>query len=315
MPHDIDAPLRNATRTPDAPSQVQRNEIVVYQPDGEIRIEAHFEAETVWLPQSLIAKLFSCSAENVRLHLKNIYASGELDKGATSKESLEVRQEGSRNVMRRFTYYNLDAIISIGYRVNSIVGVRFRQWATKIIKERMFLGAVQVARFDAIDRRLVAHDNDIAELKEKVAFFVRTQTPPLQGVFYDGQLWDARAFVDKLVKIANRSLVLVDNWATIETLDILAAKQKGVAVTIVTSEHRDGKGNPRPKILPADVAKFNAQYPTLSVRFRENFHDRFLVVDDRELYLIGASLKDLGKKCFGFMKMDPAEIPGLMARM
>ena len=217
--------------------------------------------------------------------------------------------------MRRFTYYNLDAIISIGYRVNSIVGVRFRQWATKIIKERMFLGAVQVARFDAIDRRLVAHDNDIAELKEKVAFFVRTQTPPLQGVFYDGQLWDARAFVDKLVKIANRSLVLVDNWATIETLDILAAKQKGVAVTIVTSEHRDGKGNPRPKILPADVAKFNAQYPTLSVRFRENFHDRFLVVDDRELYLIGASLKDLGKKCFGFTKMDPAEIPGLMARM
>jgi len=315
MPHDIDAPLRNATRTPDAPSQVQRNEIVVYQPDGEIRIEAHFEGETVWLPQSLIAKLFSCSAENVRLHLKNIYASGELDKGATSKESLEVRQEGSRNVMRRFTYYNLDAIISIGYRVNSIVGVRFRQWATKIIKERMFLGAVQVARFDAIDRRLVAHDNDIAELKEKVAFFVRTQTPPLQGVFYDGQLWDARAFVDKLVKIANRSLVLVDNWATIETLDILAAKQKGVAVTIVTSEHRDGKGNPRPKILPADVAKFNAQYPTLSVRFRENFHDRFLVVDDRELYLIGASLKDLGKKCFGFTKMDPAEIPGLMARM
>ena len=310
MPHDIDAPLRNATRTPDAPSQVQRNEIVVYQPDGEIRIEAHFEGETVWLPQSLIAKLFSCSAENVRLHLKNIYASGELDKGATSKESLEVRQEGSRNVMRRFTYYNLDAIISIGYRVNSIVGVRFRQWAIKIIKERMFLGAVQVARFDAIDRRLVAHDNDIAELKEKVAFFVRTQTPPLQGVFYDGQLWDARAFVDKLVKIA-----LVDNWATIETLDILAAKQKGVAVTIVTSEHRDGKGNPRPKILPADVAKFNAQYPTLSVRFRENFHDRFLVVDDRELYLIGASLKDLGKKCFGFTKMDPAEIPGLMARM
>ena len=117
------------------------------------------------------------------------------------------------------------------------------------------------------------------------------------------------------MKIANRSLVLVDNWATIETLDMLAAKQKGVAVTIVTSEHRDGKGNPRPKILPADVAKFNAQYPTLSVRFRENFHDRFLVVDDRELYLIGASLKDLGKKCFGFTKMDPAEIPGLKARM
>ena len=315
MPHDIDAPLRNGTRTLDSPPRPQRNEIVVYQPDGEMRIEAHFDGETVWLPQSLIAKLFSCSTENVRLHLKNIYACGELDEGSTSKESLEVRREGSRNVARRFAYYDLDAIISIGYRVNSIVGVRFRQWATKVIKERMFLGAVQTARFDAVDRRLVAHDKDIAELKEKVDFFVRTQTPPLQGVFYDGQLWDARAFVDRLVKSARKSLLLVDNWATVETLDMLAAKQKGVAVTVVTSKHRDRKGNPRPKILPADVAKFNAQYPSLSLRFRENFHDRFLVVDDRELYLIGASLKDLGKKCFAFTKLDASEIAGLKARM
>ena len=138
---------------------------------------------------------------------------------------------------------------------------------------------------------------------------------PPQKIFFDGQLWDARAFVDRLVKSARKSLLLVDNWATVETLEMLAAKQKGVAVTVVTSEHRDRKGNPSPKILPADVAKFNAQYPKLSVRFRENFHDRFLVVDDRELYLIGASLKDLGKKCFGFTRMDPAEIPGLKTRM
>jgi len=138
---------------------------------------------------------------------------------------------------------------------------------------------------------------------------------PPQKIFYDGQLWDARAFVDKLVKSARKSLLLVDNWATVETLDMLAAKQKGVSVLVVTSEHRDRKGNPRPKILPADVAKFNAQYPTLSVRFRENFHDRFLVVDDRELYLIGASLKVLGRKCFGFTRMDAAEIPGLKARL
>ena len=138
---------------------------------------------------------------------------------------------------------------------------------------------------------------------------------PPQKVFYDGQLWDARAFVDRLVKSARKSLLLVDNWATVETLDMLTAKRAGVSVLVVTSEHRDRKGNPRPKILPADVAKFNAQYPPLSVRFRENFHDRFLVVDDRELYLIGASLKDLGRKCFGFTKMDSAEIPGLKARL
>ena len=138
---------------------------------------------------------------------------------------------------------------------------------------------------------------------------------PPQKIFYDGQLWDARAFVNRLVKSARKSLVLVDNWATVETLDMLATKRNGAAVTVVTSEHRDRKGNPRPKILPADVAKFNAQYPPLSVRFRENFHDRFLVVDDRELYLIGASLKDLGRKCFGFTRMDAAEIPGLKARL
>lgn len=138
---------------------------------------------------------------------------------------------------------------------------------------------------------------------------------PSQKIFYDGQLWDARAFVDRLVKRAKKSLLLVDIWATVETLDMLAAKQKGVAVTVVTSEHRDRKGNPRPKILPADIAKFNSQYPTLFVRLRENFHDRFLVVDDRDLYLIGASLKDLGRKCFGFTKMDSSEIPGLKARL
>ena len=135
--------------------------------------------------------------------------------------------------------------------------------------------------------------------------------PPVQGVFYDGQLWDARAFVEKLVQGAKKSILLIDNWATVETLDMLAGKRKGVAVTVVTSEHRDRKGNPRPKILPADVAKFNAQYPVLDIRFRENFHDRFLIIDDKELYLVGASLKDLGKKCFAFTKLDAAEIPGL----
>lgn len=142
------------------------NQIVVYQPSGVTRIEVRFDGETAWLALPQIAELFSCSAENVRLHLKNIYASGELDKEATSKESLEVRKEGSRNVTRRFVHYNLDAIISVGYRVNSIVGVRFRQWATGVIKERMFAGAALAAQFASIDRRLLSHDKDLAELKD-----------------------------------------------------------------------------------------------------------------------------------------------------
>ena len=287
------------------------NQIVVYQPNGVMKIDVRFDGETVWLLQAQIAELFSCSLENVRLHLKNIYACGELEKMTTSKESLEVRKEGNRSVTRKFLYYNLDAIISIGYRVNSIVGVRFRQWATQIIKERMFAGAALAAQFAAIDRRLLSHEKDIDELKDKVDFFVQTQTPPLQGVFYNGQFWDARALVLSLVSRAKRSLILIDNWANTEVLDLFKKKREGVRLTIFTSEHYDKKHVPHHKISPADVTTFNAQYPKLAVRYNETFHDRFLIIDDKELYLIGASLKDLGSKCFAFTKLDPTAIRGI----
>ena len=148
-----------------------------------------------------------------------------------------------------------------------------------------------------------------------VAFFVQTQEPPLQGVFYDGQIWDERALVLKLIAGAKKSLLLIDNWATPEVLDLFAKKRAGVKVAIFTSEHFDRKHLPHHKISEADVKAFNAQYPKLAVRYTESFHDRFLVVDDRELYLVGASLKDLGRKCFGFTRMDASEIPGLKARM
>ncbi len=291
-----------------AHTEPAENQIVVYQPNGVMKIDVRFDGETVWLLQAQIAELFSCSLENVRLHLKNIYACGELEKAATSKESLEVQKEGNRSVTRKFLYYNLDAIISIGYRVNSIVGVRFRQWATQIIKERMFAGAALAAQFAAIDRRLLSHEKDIDELKDKVDFFVQTQTPPLQGVFYNGQFWDARALVLSLVSRAKRSLILIDNWTNTEVLDLFKKKREGVRLTIFTSEHYDKKHVPHHKISPADVTTFNAQYPKLAVRYNETFHDRFLIIDDKELYLIGASLKDLGAKCFAFTKLDPTDI-------
>ena len=319
MQPDIDAPLRKETRTLDAPPQPQRNEIVVYQPDKTLRLETRYADESIWLPQSQIAKLFGVQKAAISKHLKNIYATGELERTATVSKMETVQTEGNRTVVRVQEFFNLDVIIAVGYRVNSSRATQFRIWATQVLKSYLMRGYAINQRMNLIedktDRRFAAHDRRLTSLEEKVDFFVRTQTPPLQGVFYDGQLWDARAFVDRLVKSAKQSLVLVDNWATVETLDILAGKQKGVALTVVTSEHLDRRGTPRPKILPADVARFNAQYPTLSVRFRENFHDRFLVIDDRELYLIGASLKDLGRKCFGFTRMDPSEIAGLKARM
>ena len=268
------------------------NQIVVYQPNETVRLDVRLENETVWLTQSQMATLFGCSTDNVGLHLKNIYSCGELDKGATTEESSVVQVEGQRRVSRKVYLYNLDAIISVGYRVNSVLGVKFRQWATRVLKEYLLRGYSVNARLnqleDRMDRRLAKHDSEIVELKEKVDFFVQTQTPPVQGVFYDGQLWDARALVLKLVAGAKRSMILIDNWATPGTLDLFAKKRKGVKVTIFTSEHYDKKHVPHRKISDADIKTFNTQYPKLAVRYNETFHDRFLIIDDKELYLIGA---------------------------
>ena len=226
---------------------------------------------------------------------------------------------GERKVVRNQEFFNLDVIIAVGYRVNSKLATQFRIWATRILKDYLQRGYSVNSRLtlleDKVDRRIAKAENDIADLKEKVDFFVQTQTPPLQGVFYDGQLWDAYALVEKLIASAKKSILLIDNWATVETLAMLAKKKMGVSVTVVTSAHPDKQGNSRPKISSIDAAKFNAQYPTLTVKYSEKFHDRFLILDDQELYLIGASLKDLGKKCFGFTKMDAGEIAGIKARI
>ena len=299
-------------------SQVQmepaENQIVVYQPNETVRLDVRLENETVWLTQSQMATLFVCSSDNIGLHLKNVYAVGELAHESTTEDFSVVRMEGSRQVRRKVTCYNLDAIISVGYRVNSILGVKFRQWATSVLKDYLLRGYSVNARLnqleDKMDRRLTKTEADVSELKDKVDFFVQTQTPPLQGVFYNGQLWDARALVLSLISRAKRSLILIDNWANTEVLDLFAKKRKGVRLTIFTSEHFK-KGVPKHLISPADVATFNAQYPKLAIRYNETFHDRFLIIDDKERYLIGASLKDLGSKCFAFTKLAPTAIRSL----
>lgn len=261
-----------------------------------------------------MAVLFGCSTDNVGLHLKNIYSTGELLRDATTEDFSAVRLEGARQVRRTVTCYNLDAIISVGYRVNSVLGVKFRQWATSVLKDYLLKGYAINQRLnqieDKMDRRLAKHDDDITELKEKVDFFIQTKSPPIQGVFYEGQLWDARVFVERLIANAKKSIVLIDNWATVETLDLFAKKRRGVALTIITSEHLK-KGVASHKISDADAESFNEQYPKLSIRYSERFHDRFLIVDDKDLYLVGASLKDLGAKCFAFTKLDPDDIQGI----
>ena len=273
-----------------------KNEIVVYQPDDTIRLAVRLENETVWLTQAQLCELFQRDVSVISRHIKNIFSECELDK----ESNLHYLQIATSD--RPVALYSLDVIISVGYRVKSVIGTRFRQWANRILKEYVLRGYAVNERFARLEQKVLKHE-------EQINLVLQTALPPIQGVFYDGQLWDARALVLKLIQNAKRSIILIDNWATPETLDLLAKKGKGVKVTVFTSGHYDKKHVPHHKISPADIATFNAQYPKLAVRYNESFHDRFLIIDDKDVYLIGASLKDLGRKCFAFMKLDSGEIP------
>ena len=214
---------------------------------------------------------------------------------------------GDRQLPYAFTENGI-AMLSSVLRSPTAIEVNIRIMRAFSAMRRFLLANAQMfQRIETVEKRQIATDAKVDSILERLD---ATETP-LRGVFYDGQLWDARALVLRLIQSAKRSLILIDNWATAETLDLFAKKRKGVKVTIITSEHYDKKRVPHRKISLADITTFNAQYPHLAVRHNETFHDRFLIIDDKELYLIGASLKDLGKKCFGFTKMDAGAIRGI----
>ena len=256
--------------------------------------------------------LFGVDRTVVNRHIRNIYKSGELEESATCAKIAQVQSEGGRAVSRVVPFYSLDMIIAVGYRVNSLRATRFRQWATGVLREYLLKGYAVSQRLgmleDKVDRRLARHEERLSSLESKVDFFVQTKEPPLQGVFYDGQLWDACSLAERLIARARQSILLIDNWVGTGTLDLLVKKRKGVRVEVVTSV----RGN---ALAASDIEKFNVQYGGLVVRASEAFHDRFLVIDNKELYLVGASLKDLGKKCFAFTRLDEHEIDGLKARI
>ena len=210
---------------------------------------------------------------------------------------------GDRQLPYAFTENGI-AMLSSVLRSDIAIEVNIRiMRAFSAMRRFMLANAQMFQRIEAVEKRQIATDVKVDEILERLD----ASETPLQGVFYDGQLWDARALVLKLVSSAKRSLILIDNWTTAATLDLFTKKRKGVKVTVITSEHFK-KGVPHHAISDADIKTFNAQYPKLTVRYNETFHDRFLIIDDKELYLIGASLKDLGRKCFAFTKLDSAEI-------
>lgn len=286
------------------------NQIVVYQPNETMRLDVRLEKETVWLTQEQIANLFGTKRPAITKHLSNIYKSGELEREGTCSILEHMGNDGKQTY--RTMFYNLDAILSVGYRVNSRYATLFRRWATQVLKAYLLKGYALNARLnqleDRVDRRFAKHDQQIVELTEKVDFFVQTSQPPVRGVFYNGQVFDAHVFAAKFILSAKKSILLIDSWVDVVTLELLAKKAKGVTVEIVTSQ----RGN---NISTSDAAKFNKQHGGLMITVSKNFHDRFLIIDDKTLYLIGASLKDLGGKCFAFTKLDSAEIPLLKARV
>ena len=289
---------------------MSENQIVVYQPNETMRLDVRLEDETVWLTQEQIASLFGTKRPAITKHLSNIYKSGELEREGTCSILEHMGNDGRQSY--RTMFYNLDAILSVGYRVNSRYATLFRRWATQVLKAYLLKGYALNARLnqleDKVDRRLAKHDQQIVELTEKVDFFVQTSQPPVRGVFYNGQVFDAHVFAVKFILSAKKSILLIDSWVDVMTLELLAKKAKGVTVEIVTSR----RGN---KISTSDAAKFNTQHGGLTITVSKNFHDRFLVVDDKTLYLVGASLKDLGWKCFAFTELSASEIPNLRARI
>ncbi len=272
------------------------NEIILYQPDTSISLEVKLEDETVWLTQAQMVDLFQTSKQNISLHTNNIFKEGELDANSVVKENLTTASDGKKY---RTKYYNLDVIISVGYRVKSIRGTQFRQWANNILKDYLLRGYSVNQRLlymeSRIDHRLSEHDSQIKELSGKVDFFLRTSLPPKEGIFFDGQIFDAYGFVCDLVKRANKRIVLIDNYVDETVLTLLDKRSSGVLATIYTKRID--------RQLKLDIERHNDQYAPIDVRQAQRIHDRFIVIDDT-LYHIGASIKDLGMKLFAFSKME-----------
>jgi hypothetical protein len=272
-------------------------EIVIYKADenSDFQLDVRVEDETVWLTQTQLVELFNATKQNISLHISNIFREGELEPSSTVKEYLTVQMEGNRKVKRKLSFYNLDVIISVGYRVKSNRGTQFRIWANKVLKDYLLKGYAISHRLDKVERKLVEHD-------QKFDLLINTNLPPNEGIFYDSQIFDAWEFVSGIIKEARLSIILIDNYVDESVLALLAKRQAEVEATIYTAtfDHR----------LKNDLKRHNAQYPAIKLKTFNKAHDRFLIIDQKEVYHIGASLKDLGKKWFAFSKinLDAAEL-------
>jgi hypothetical protein len=284
----------------------QTNSNMIIYNDGELELNVSVKNETIWLTQKQLGELFHVESHNITYHIKNIYKQKELEKNPTTQKIRVVQKEGNREVERDVDHYNLDMIISIGYRVNSITATKFRQWATNVLKSYIHNGYV-INSEKITHERFKELENDVSLLKSQVANISNglesTTLKQNQGILFDGQIYDAYAFVNDLLKSAKQEVVLIDNYID-ESVFTLFSKYPKLKIKIYT--HAISKQ------LRLDFQKYKAQYQNIELVEFKKAHDRFLILDSTEIYHIGASLKDLGKKWFAFSKfeMEALEILG-----
>lgn len=287
-----------------------KNEIVIYQTDSSaerIDVQIDAERETIWLSQKQMGVLFGKDTDTIGLHLKNIFHEQEINEALTTEFFSVIQKEGKRNVKRNIKYYNLDAILSVGYRVNSKRGTQFRQWATQRLKDYLLKGYAINNRITRLENKLEGLTNKVEEMDIQI----NTKALPTQGVFFDGQIFDAYELTSRIIRSAQESIILIDNYLDESTFSLLAKKREQVVVTILTKTplNDDNKAS---KQLALDLRKANEQYGDFTVKFFAKSHDRFLVIDQNEVYHLGASLKDLGRKWFAFTKLNRQSVDEML---
>jgi hypothetical protein len=297
------------------------NQIIVYEPNETIRLDVRLENETVWLNRHQMAQLFGRDIKTIGKHIANAlseelasdssvtnYEKTQSSDNSTVAKFATVQKEGNREVIRQVEYYSLDVVLSVGYRVKSAQGILFRRWANTVLKEYLLRGYSINTRLsqleDSMHRNLAVQERRIATLEQKVDFFVQTKEPPLQSVFYQGKFWDAKSLLIKFIRRAKKELIVVDAYPGVATLDMLAKRGRGVSIELVT--HSNGE------LAESDFKAFAAQCGKFTKTICGICHDRFIVVDQKEIYWSGASLKDAGRLTFAAAKMVAEVIPGLL---
>ncbi len=291
---------------------MNKYEIVKFNNDSvEVDVTVSPLEDTVWLTQEQMALLFNVNVPAINKHIKNIISENELEESSTISKMEIVRYEGNRRVKRNINIYNLDMIISVGYRVNSVEGIKFRKWATKVLKEYLLTGyVINEERTLVTNENYIRLINKVESLDERVSNIENNYKPQefkTTQIFFDGQLYDAYTLIQSLFEAADNEIIIIDNYIDRTILDRLVVKKNNVQIIIYTSL--------KSRLLGRDITTFNSQYGGLDVRYTTNVHDRYIIIDQNKIYHLGHSIKDLGKKIFSISESDSNLISKLLSNI